>query len=53
LCLVCESLGFVENNHLGGRLALFKEEALHAAFHEWVDFLAHRFQASLVAAIQE
>jgi len=51
LGLVSECLGLVKYDDLGRCLAIYKKEALHSAFDEGVDFLAHGLETALIRTI--
>ena len=53
LGLVGQGFCFIKDNDFGWGFSCVKEKALHAAFHERIDFLANDFQTSLIAAIQK
>ena len=53
LGLVGQGLGLVKYDDFGRSLAVGEKEALHPAFHEGVDFLAHGLKAALIGAVQE
>lgn len=53
LGLVSQGFCLVKDNDFGWGFSCVKEKTLHAAFHEWIDFLAHCFQAALVTAVEE